>query len=102
MNSKLHIAAAAAAALLIVSALWGWQQSQAAAQALERARKAEGALMRATEVRDCAAWEQLEQDAALLAGELKETDRKTASTRFRETLRRLKNRYGYPQLGNEP
>jgi hypothetical protein len=98
MNMKLLSAAIAPTVLCVLAAAWGWQQQQSAAQAVERARKAEGALTRMNEVQDNSCWERLEQDAALLASDLKEADRTEAGKRFREGLRRLKSRYGYPQL----
>ncbi len=103
MNNKVLKAVAIVAPVLsVLFGLLAWERQQAVSQALERARKAEAAITRSTEARDRAAWEQLEEDAALLAGDVNGTDRKVASRRFRETLRRLKSRYGYPQLGNEP
>jgi hypothetical protein len=104
MNTKLLSAAIVAAVLCFLAAAWGWQQSQAAAAAAGRAKRAEAALARNSEAQESASWVQVEQDAALLATDLKEADRKEASKRLRDTVRRLKSKYAYPQLhgGGEP
>jgi hypothetical protein len=104
MNVKLLSAAIAPTVLCIVAAAWGWQQSRATAAAVDRAKKAEAAIARNSEAQESASWVQVEQDAALLATDLKEADRKEASKRLRDTVRRLKSKYAYPQLhgGGEP
>jgi hypothetical protein len=99
MNTKILSATAIIATILaILSASLASQQSEAASRALARARKAEAAVAQTKTAEDHASWDRLEKDAAILATDLTGSEREQVVRRLNENVRRLRSRYGYPQL----
>ena len=100
MNTKIiPVVAIVASGLSVMLGMLTWQQQTTISQAMERARKAENALWQTTDQEEEDSWKHLEHYGAILSSpDLKEAERKEAHRRFREILRGLKSRCGYPQL----